>query len=382
MTAVEQARNSENSIGAAARWVLARQVDNGLPEGSTFKKERMSLPALKDRQILVRTVYVSLEPHTIKEITSPGEGTVGKGKEDLIPSTKVGSTVPGYVLGQVLQTRDPRVNVGEPVQGYWGWQTHAIARVQHDDADAGNAGVDALSADENLVYRVNPEVRPVSYGLHILGELGITGYIGLVVVGQPKAGDRVFVSSAAGIVGGIAGQTAKNLGCRVVGSVGSATKAAYILEQLGFDAAVNYKNDDLEQQIDAACPDGIDIYYDNVGGHLSDLILQRLRPRARVVLCGATAEWSAPAASVGPRPYWPLIASRARVEGFYVGDHHERYDDAYRQVSEWVRDGLLTHREIIIDGFDELPSAFVDFLRGRYFGKILVRVASEPEGWR
>jgi NADPH-dependent curcumin reductase CurA len=380
MTAVGQGRNIENGIDAAARWVLARQVDHGLPDGSTFKKEGMSLPVLKDGQILVRTVYVSLEPHTIKEIASPGEATE-KAREELIPSTKVGATVPGYVLGQVLQTRDPRVSVGEPVQGYWGWQTHAIAHVERD-ADAENAGVDPLTADENLVYRVNAEVRPVSYSLHILGELGITGYLGLVVVGQPKAGETVFVSSAAGIVGGIAGQTAKNLGCRVVGSVGSDIKAAYIVDQLGFDAAVNYKNNDLQQQIDAACPDGIDIYYDNVGGHLSDLIIQRLRPRARVVLCGATAEWSAPAASVGPRPYWPLIASRARMEGFYVGDHHDRYDEAYRQVADWVRAGVLTPREIIIDGFDKLPCAFVDFLRGSYFGKILVRVASEPDGWR
>jgi NADPH-dependent curcumin reductase CurA len=168
----------------------------------------------------------------------------------------------------------------------------------------------------------------------------------------------------------------------VVGSVGSDAKAAYIVEQLGFDAAVNYKADDLEQQLDAACPEGIDVYFDNVGGHLSDLVIQRLRPRARVILCGATAEWSAAAPSVGPRPYWPLLVRRARVEGFSIEDHLDRHEEAYRQIAQWVNEGLLTVRETIIDGFDSLPAAFADFLRGGYHGKVLVRVAPEPAGWR
>jgi NADPH-dependent curcumin reductase CurA len=358
--------------------VLAQRIVNGRPDDKTFSKAPLSLLPLQEGQLRVRTVYVSLEPHTIKELEEPSATPSSKSLRELIPLADIGATVPGYVLGQVVESRDPTVSVGEAVQGYWGWQTETNARV----AAEGEQPEYAHEPGVSLVTRTKSGVRPVSYNLHILGNLGITGYIGLMVIGQPKSGDTVFVSSAAGNVGGVAGQTAKNLGCRVVGSVGSAAKAAYIVDVLGFDAAVNYKDPDLEARIDETCPDGIDIYYDNVGGKLSDLVIQRLRPRARVILCGATADWKTPSESVGPHLYWPLIATRSRVEGYYVGDYPDRYEDAYRQVAQWVREGRLTPREVIVDGFDILPTAYADFLSGCYSGKVLVRVVPEPEGWR
>jgi NADPH-dependent curcumin reductase CurA len=357
--------------------VLARRITRGLPDSNTFRRESLDLSPIRDGQVLIRTIFVSLEPHTIVELSAPPDGNGATNQKEIIPPAELGTTVPGYVLGVVVESRDPRIREGEPVQGYWGWQTYAIGRVAHDEDS------ESTAADENasLVSLVRPGVKPVSYTLHILGELGITGYIALTAIGQPKAGETVFVSSAAGNVGAVAGQTAKVLGCRVVGSVGSQEKASYIVNRLGFDAAINYKDPDLERQIDTACPDGIDVYHDNVGGHLTDLVLQRLRPRARVILCGATADWRS-TSPVGPRLYWPLIASRARVEGFYVGDHHDRYEEAFRQVAAWVQDGRLSAREVIVDGFDSLPKAFRDFLDGRYVGKVLVRVAAEPTGWR
>jgi NADPH-dependent curcumin reductase CurA len=362
----------------ATRWVLASRVETGLPDEKTFRKEAVRLPSLADGQILIRTTYVSLEPHTAGEIGPIAEGATGKALTEIMPPTALGATIAGYVLGEVIESRDRETRVGEAVMGYWGWQTLAVGRV--DRSDDGHA--EPADDDENIVYLANPDVRPVSYNLHILGELGITGYIGMTHIGKPQEGDVVFVSSAAGIVGGIAGQTAGNLGARVVGSVGSAAKAAYIVSELGFDAAVIHTAADIERRLDEACPDGIDVYFDGVGGPLSDLVIQRLRPHARVVLSGAIADWSASGPSVGPRLYWPLIASRATVQGYYVGDHHDQYEAAYQQVSDWVSDGRLTPREVIIDGFDSLPLAFGDFLGGKHHGKVIVRVGPEPDGWR
>jgi NADPH-dependent curcumin reductase CurA len=283
----------------------------------------------------------------------------------------------------VIESRDPSISPGEVVQGYWGWQTVVTGRLSSEGADATGTSIDQILNSETVAWRVNPAVQPVSAALHVLGEMGITGYVGLTAIGRPQPGDLVFVSSAAGTVGSVVGQVAKNLGCRAIGSVGSDAKATYIQETLGYDAAVNYKADDLEQQIDMACPDGIDVYFDNVGGPISDLVIDRLRPRGRVVLCGSTAAWTASGPDVGPRIYWQLLARRAIVEGFSLPDHPEKYADALVQLEEWLREGKLVARETFVDGFENLPSAFIDFLRGHYLGKVMIRLSptdgTEPE---
>jgi NADPH-dependent curcumin reductase CurA len=374
---MEQGRPSEHRIDRAAQWVLARRVENGLPDDRTFRKEPRTLPPLGLGQILVRTTHISMDPHTAGEIGPKPEGVTAKAQQEVLPPTEVGAPIPGFALGEVLESRDPTIAAGEAVQGYWGWQTHAVARLTPTGTEGVASSTEQILGDENVVSRVSNDVRPVSAALHVLGEMGLAGYVGLTAVGRPRAGDVVFVSSAAGTVGGVVGQTAKNLGCRAVGSVGSEGKASYIVDTLGFDDAVNYNADDVERQLDAACPDGIDVYFDNVGGHVSDLVIQRLRPRARVVVCGVTAEWTASGPSVGPRLYWPLLVRRARIEGFSLWDHLDKYEESYRQVAEWLRKGCLISPETIVDGFDLVPATFGDFLRGRYYGKVIVRVAPD-----
>jgi NADPH:quinone reductase len=375
MTDTERVNALTGADDRPAQWVLARRMAGGRPDGGTFRKEPLFLPPLADGQILVRTTYISVDPHIAGKIGPQAEGTSAEALRETLPPTEIGAPITAYVLGEVLESRDPTIGRGEAVQGHWGWQTHAVARLVPTSTDAASAGTVKLRGGECAASRISADGHPVSTRLHVLGELGVTGYIGLTAVGRPRAGDVVFVSSAAGTIGSIVGQVARILGCRAVGSVGSEGKAAYLLEMLGFDAAVNYRADDIERQLVAACPEGIDVYFDNVGGRLSDLVIEHLRPRARVVLCGATAEWTASTPSVGPRLYWPLIARRAQVEGYSVRDHLDKYEEAYRQMAQWFREGRLTARENVVDGFDNVPVAFADLLNGRYFGKVLVRAS-------
>jgi NADPH-dependent curcumin reductase CurA len=363
-------------------WVLARPSAPGLPAVEDFRLEEAPLRILEPGEVLVRTTYISLDPHIRGQFGGlPGPEAPRPLLEGRMPQLLVGGHIPGYAIGQVIDSRAPGLAPSDAVLGYWGWQTHVIARAEPAvGGAAARTGDLVLNAAQETVTRLDPaQARPPRAALHVLGEMGLTAYVALLEVGKPKPGETVLVSSAAGNVGGIAGQIARLAGCRVVGSVGSPEKAAYITEHLGFDAAVNYRGADVAGQLDRACPDGVDIYFDNVGGAFSDLAIARLREFARVVVCGAIAHWNGADDGRGPRVQRPLVLSRARIEGFDLYDWPDSYDAGLRQLGDWYRAGDLQVRETILDGFERVPEFYAEFLGGAYLGKVLVRVAAEAD---
>jgi hypothetical protein len=263
----------------------------------------------------------------------------------------------GGTVSEVLESKHPSFKPGDYVQGYDGWQTHAISN---------GAGV----------RKLDPAVAPISIALGVLGMPGMTAYVGLLDIGQPKPGETVVVSAASGAVGAVVGQIAKLKGCRAVGIAGSKDKCEYVVNELGFDACVNYKTDALVPALSAACPKGIDVYFENVGGEVTEAVMQLLNPFSRIPLCGLISMYNA--TSPGPGPSWRhLLTNRVLVKGFIVSDHLDRMPAFLADVSKWVREGTLKFREDIVDGLESAPSAFIGLLQGKNFGKMLVRVGED-----
>ena len=273
------------------------------------------------------------------------------------PPVEVGGLMVGGGVGEVVASENDRLKIGDVVDyAGFGWQEYAVA-----------SGRD--------VRRLDPALAPVSTALGVLGMPGFTAYFGLLDVGQPRPGDCVVVSGAAGAVGSIVGQIAKLLGCQVVGVAGSDEKVSWLTGELGFDVAFNYKQvTDYSDELKARCPAGIDVYFDNVGGPLTDAVMMQLALRARVVICGQVASYNATEVPEGPRILWNLISKRARIEGFLVFDYAARYPEAYARLSRWVADGKIRYRETVIEGFENMPDAFISMMRGANLGKMLVRV--------
>jgi len=271
----------------------------------------------------------------------------------------LGEVVVGGAVGRVEASQHGKFSVGDIVVGNFGWQEYAV------------------SSGEG-VSKVDPRLAPISTALGVLGMPGMTAYFGLLDVGKPKPGETVVVSAASGAVGAVVGQIAKIGGCRVVGIVGSEEKAAYIRDELGFDAAVNYRaTDDLSNALKQACPAGVDVYFENVGGEILDAVLRHINQRARIAVCGMIAEYNLEKPAIGPRPGRFLLVNRARMEGFIVFDYRDRYHEATKTIAQWIRDGKIHYREDIVDGLASAPRAFLGLMHGKNFGKLLVRVCGE-----
>jgi len=269
-----------------------------------------------------------------------------------------GELMVGGTVSEVVESQHPHFKPGEVVQGYDGWQTHAVSS---------GAGV----------RKLDPSAAPISTALGVLGMPGMTAYVGLLDIGQPKAGETVVVSAASGAVGAVVGQIAKLKGCRAVGIAGSKDKCEYVVNELGFDACVNYKTDALGLALQAACPKGIDVYFENVGGEITEAVAQLLNPFSRIPLCGLISMYNA--TSPTPGPSWRyLLTNRVLVKGFIVSDHLDRMPAFLADVSSWVRQGKVKFREDIVDGLENAPAAFIGLLQGKNFGKMLVRVAADP----
>jgi NADPH-dependent curcumin reductase CurA len=270
----------------------------------------------------------------------------------------LGDVMCGHTVSRVVESRDPRFRPGDIVAGYDGWQQYAAS-----------PGKD--------LRRLDPAIAPVSTALGVLGMPGFTAFVGLVDIGQPKTGETVVVSAASGAVGSIVGQLAKIRGCRAVGIAGSHEKCRYVVDELGFDACVNYKTDDLVPALRAACPTGADIYFENVGGAVLAAVLRVLNRGARIPLCGLISEYNAPPDTGGPN-LRPLLVNRALIRGFIVSDHVDRFPAFLHEAMPLVRDRRLRYREDIVEGLERAPSALIGLFEGRNFGKMLVRV-SESE---
>ncbi|MCP4329829.1 MAG: NADP-dependent oxidoreductase [Alphaproteobacteria bacterium] len=321
----------------------------GEPSPDNFELHEAPLPIPGDGEALVRSLYLSLDPYM--------RGRMRDAKS-YVPPVPLGAVMTGGVVGEVVESRDPALKPGDIVEGLLGWQEYGT-----------------LPAKQ--LRPVDPSLAPISTALGILGMPGITAYFGLLEIGALKDGETVVVSAASGAVGGIVGQLAKIKGCRTVGTVGSAAKAAYVVDELGYDAAILYKTaDDLDAEIAAACPDGVDVYFDNVGGVVSDAVLRRINVGARIPVCGQISQYNLEKPEMGPRLTGLLLVNRARMQGFIVFDFAKRYGEALEALAGWLSDGRLKYREDIIDGFENMPAALIRLLRGENFGKQLVRIAA------
>ena len=302
------------------------------------------MPQVGDGGVLRRTLFLSLDPYM--------RGRMSDAPSYAAP-VEIGAPMCGQTVSEVVESRNPAFKAGDIVLGYDGWQQFAVSQ-----------GKDLRTLDRSV---------PVSTALGVLGMPGLTAYVGLIDIGQPKAGETVVVSAASGAVGSVVGQLAKIRGCRAVGIAGSADKCRYVVDELGFDACINYKTDDLKTALKAACPDRIDIYFENVGGAVLAAVLKHLNRGARIPLCGLIAEYNATEIPAGPN-WRTLLVNRAMVRGFIVSDHADRAPAFLKEVTPLVASGRIKYREDVVDGLDNAPSAFLGLLEGKNFGKLIVKI--------
>ncbi len=312
------------------------------------------IPTLGSDQALLRNLYLSLDPTNRIWMSD---------MDQYMPPVELGEVMRGGGIAQVIESNDPQYQVGAFVSGMIGWQDYVVTDHQ------------AIFPFSSL-----PKELPVSPTV-LMGAMGITGltaYFGLLDVGQPQAGETVVVSAAAGAVGSVVGQIAKLKGCRVVGIAGSPAKCAWITGELGFDAAVNYKESDWKEQLKRACPNGVDIDFENVGGEIMNTVLSMLNLKARVVLCGMISGYNAGTAATGQGDFIPILMKRLRVEGFIVLDFAHRFSEATTQLGQWLKSGKLKHRETIVEGLEKAPLAINYLFDGDNIGKLLVKIADAP----
>jgi len=331
--------------------VLLRARPSPAVTEALFEPVAAPMPAVGDGQFLVRVIWLSLDPAM--------RGWIAEAANYSTP-VALGAPMTGFTVGEVVESRHPEFPVGTIVQGRQGWRRYAVS----DGSD-----IDRI---------VDPGLAPISTALSVLGLNGATAYVGLVEVCDPKPGETVVVTTAAGAVGSMVGQIAKALGCRAVGITGGPDKVRACLDEFGFDAAIDYKaTPDLGPALDAACPDGIDCFFDNVGAEQFDRALERINVGARIAICGTIGMPSFPL-PVGPRPNRQLLIKRARMQGFLILDHYHRYAAIIGRLTELHRAGHFRWREDVTDGLENAPAALVRLLAGHNSGKALVRVGVDP----
>ena len=337
------------------RRVLLKRRPAGEPAPTDFEIAEAPLPKPGDGEILVRTIWLSLDPYM--------RGRMNDVKSYSAP-VELGGVMPAGTVGEVLESRHPGFGPGDFVLTYGGWQTHHVARA------GGSVGPFGP-------LKLDPATAPISTALGVLGMPGMTAYVGLYDIGQPKPGETVVVSAAAGAVGSAVGQLAKLRGCRAVGVAGSAEKCEYVVKELGFDACVSHRSPDLPAALRDVCPKGIDVYFDNVGGDVLKAVLRLVNPFARIPLCGLVSQYNAVEPPPGPN-LGPVLVNRVTIRGFLVSDHAERLPRVLAECGRWVREGRLKYREEIVEGLDNAPRAFIGLLRGENLGKLVVKVGEDP----
>jgi len=326
--------------------LAARPV--GMPKESDFSLVEAPIPALASGQILLRTLYLSVDPYMRGRMT---------GIRTYADPVNIGQVMVGGTVGKVVQSLNAQFQQGDVVSGYWGWQEYAIS-------------------DGSGLQKLDPNLAPVSTALGVLGLPGMTAYFGFLDICQPKPGETVVVSGAAGAVGSLVGQIAKIKGCRAVGIAGTDDKVAWLIKELGFDGAFNYKTtNDYVAKLKELCPHGIDCYFDNVGGAVTDAVLPVLNVKARISICGQISQYNAAQPEQGVRPYIYLLSKQCRAEGFIVRQFADRFPQGIAQMAQWMREGKLKYREHIIEGFENVPRALIGVLSGDNTGKMLVRFA-------
>jgi len=327
--------------------LTARPV--GFPKDSDFKLIESPIPNAGDGQILVQSIFVSVDPYM--------RGRMNDVKSYAAP-VAIGGVMGGGAVGKVIQSNNTSFKEGDIVEGMFGWQEYAVSNGQG-------------------VRKIDPSLAPISTALGILGMPGLTAYFGLLEIGKPRPGETVVVSGAAGAVGSVVGQIAKIKNCRAVGIAGADDKVAYLTGELGFDAALNYKTvDDYYAKLKELCPNGIDVYFDNVGGAITDAVFRLINTKARISICGQISQYNLEKVELAPRSILTsLLVKQARAEGFLVFQFADRYPEALGQMAQWLNEGKLKYAEDIEEGIENTPRAFMAMLKGRNTGKQLVKVA-------
>ncbi|QGG08015.1 NADP-dependent oxidoreductase [Enterobacter cancerogenus] len=335
------------------RWVLASRP-HGAPTPENFRLEEQPIPEPEEGQVLLRTEWLSLDPYMRGRMSDAPSYS---------PPVEIGAVMVGGTVSRVERSNHPDFKPGEWVLGYNGWQTHA------------------LSDGKDLVKLGDNPAHP-SWSLGILGMPGFTAYMGLLDIGQPKSGETLVVAAATGPVGATVGQIGKIKGCRVVGVAGGEEKCRHAVEVLGFDQCIDHHADDFAQQLADACPDGIDVYYENVGGKVFDAVLPLLNTSARVPICGLVSGYNATDLPDGPDRLpllmGTLLKKRIRMQGFIIAqDYGDRIDEFQAQMGRWVQEGKIHYREQVTDGLENAPQALIGLLEGKNFGKVVIRVAAD-----
>ena len=332
-----------------SRQFLLAKRPVGMATADTFEFVETELPALTANQLLVQVEYISLDPAM--------RGWMNEGKSYL-PPVEIGEVMRAGGVAKVLESTDENYAPGDYVTGLTGVQDYAI--------------MPTLG-----IRKVDPALVPLERYLGTLGMPGMTAYFGLLDTGAPKSGETVVVSGAAGAVGTVVGQIAKIKGCRVVGIAGGKEKCDYLTNELGFDAAIDYKNSDLKKELKQACPNGVDVYFDNVGGDILDLVLTQIAMKARIVICGAISQYNNTEPVKGPSNYLSLLVNRAKMEGIVVMDNAANYESAAIEMAGWIATGKLIAKEHVVPGLETFPDTLAMLFNGENFGKLVIKVRNE-----
>lgn len=329
------------------RKIVLKSRPVGMPTAANFEMSEVSVPVIQEGELLLKSKFVSVDPYMRGRMSDAKSYT---------PPFQVGEPIVGGVVAEVIESKNPDFKVGEDVIGMFPWQK-------------------IFTVPGNIANKVDANLAPLGYYLGILGMPGLTAYFGLLDIGKPQKGETVVVSGAAGAVGVVVGQIAKIQGCRVVGIAGDDQKTAYLKDELGFDEVINYKTvPDIAKAIETACPSGVDVYFDNVGGEISDAVVAQINNNARIVICGQISLYNATSQPVGPRIQPTLLKKSALMQGFIVSKYANRFPEGVKQLAKWLLEGKLVYKQTVTSGFENLPEAFLGLFAGNNMGKALVEI--------
>lgn len=327
--------------------ILLKKRPVGKPTLDDFKFLEEEQPIIQEGQVLLKMLYVSVDPYLRGRMSS---------EKSYIPPFELNKPIQSGIIAEVVESKLSTFKVGDLVSAMLDWKELQIS-------------------DGRSLFKIDGNAASLSAYLGVLGMTGLTAYLGLTEIGKPKPGETVVVSGAAGAVGSIAGQIAKILGCRVIGIAGSDEKASMLTSKLGFDAAINYKTTtDMKAAIANAAPNRVDIYFDNVGGEISDAVLANINQFARIAVCGSISGYNDTETSMGPRVQGILVKNSVLMQGYIVSNYKDKFPEAIRQLTNWLQDGKLIYTETLVDGFDNIPQAFIDLFEGKNEGKMIVKV--------
>lgn len=328
------------------RSILLVSRPDGVPKDSDFQLITNPIPIISFGEVLIRAIYLSLDPYMRGRM---------KGVKTYVEPFDLNRVLIGGVVGEVIKSNNSNYQVGEIVEGRLEWSDYSVT-------------------DGKNIRKVDTRNTPSSTALGILGMPGLTAYFGLLDIGQPQKDETVVISGAVGAVGSVVGQIAKMKGCRVVGIAGSDEKTTYLKKELGFDEAINYKTEEVSKALEKACPNGVDIYYDNVGGEISDQVISLINLHSRIVLCGQISTYNEEKQVIGPQVQGTLIHHSALMKGFIVGDYASQHEQGLDELAKWVKERNLKYRENIIEGLENAPRAFIGLFKGENIGKQLIKI--------